>query len=253
MSANDTVTISMTETVTYEITLTHARLAEILDVPAADVPALLADIDNWAPTGPIEDHNELLDEIDCDTYRAGSEDRTWAVRAARNTAPVITDPSDITDDLRSAAADRCEQRARALIAQGVAEDTALAQAADEAVLFTRDLTQLARLRSHTLAELTRAYDGNVYRLLRDLGDHLDLSLAYIDRATINAHVERSLTDAEWQAIHGHFTAMDFDDHVGEQGTFRTEWIESVLDKAGVPGYGFTTEGHPTTNAQSSAA
>ena len=33
MAATDSVTVTMTETVSYEITLTHARLAELLDVP----------------------------------------------------------------------------------------------------------------------------------------------------------------------------------------------------------------------------
>jgi hypothetical protein len=33
--------------------------------------------------------------------------------------------------------------------------------------------------------------------------------------------------------------MAFDDHVGDAGTLRTDWIEDVLAKAGVPG-----RGHP---------
>ena len=156
-------------------------------------------------------------------------------------APVITDATELTDEIRSAAADRSEQRARALIAEGVDEDTALAQAADEAVLCARSLVQLAR-RGRTLLELVDAYDGNVHRLLRDLGDHLNLSLAYVDRATVEAHVERTLTSTEWAAVSGQFTALDLDDYVGEQGTWRTAWVEGVLDKAGVPGYGYTAHG-----------
>jgi hypothetical protein len=162
-------------------------------------------------------------------------------------APVITDAAEITDEIRAAATDRSEQRARALIAKGVDEDAAVTQAADEAVMFARSLVQLAR-RGRTLIELVDAYDGNVYRLLRDLGDHLNLSLAYVDRATVEAHVERTLTSTEWAAVSGQFTAMDFDDYVGEQGTWRTAWVEGVLDEAGVPGYGWTTDGADRTQA-----
>ena len=156
-------------------------------------------------------------------------------------APVIADATELTGEIRAAAADRSEQRARALIAEGVDEDTALAQAADEAVLFARSLVQLAR-RGRTLLELVDAYDGNVYRLLRDLGDHLNLSLAYVDRATVEAHVERTLTSTEWAVVSSQFTALDLDDYVGEQGTWRTAWVEGVLDKAGVPGYSYTADG-----------
>jgi hypothetical protein len=248
MAANESVTVSMTETVSHEITLTHARLADLLDVPVADLPALLADVDHWSATGPVEDNYDLLDEIDCDTYSAGSEDRTWAVRAVNATepvppAPVITDPAEITDDILAAAADHSERRARALIEQGMDENAAVEKAADEAILFTRRVAQLARQGS-TLIDLVDAYDGNTYRLLHDLGDHLGASLAYVDRATVDAHLERSLTDIEWAAVNDQFTAMDFDEHVGDHDNFRTDWIETVLDKADVPGYGYTADGQP---------
>ena len=79
---------------------------------------------------------------------------------------------------------------------------------------------------------------------RDLGRHLGASLAYVDRAPVDAHLERSLTDIEWAAVSDQFTAMDFDEHVGDHGSFRTDWIETVLDKADVPGYGYTADGQP---------
>jgi hypothetical protein len=248
MAANESVTVSMTETVSHEITLTNARLADLLDVAVADLPALLADVDHWSATGPVADAYDLLDEIDCDTYRAGSEDRTWALRAVNATepvppAPVITDPAEITDDILAAAADHSERSARALIEQGMDENAAVEQAADEAILFTRRVAQLARQGS-TLIDLVDAYDGNTYRLLRDLGDHLGASLAYVDRATVDAHLERSLTDIEGAAVSDQFTAMDFDEQVGDHGSFRTDWIETVLDKADVPGYGYTADGQP---------
>jgi hypothetical protein len=161
---------------------------------------------------------------------------------------VITDPAEITDDILTgdilaAAADHSERRARALIEQGMDESAAVEQAADEAILFTRRVAQLARQGS-TLIDLVAAYDGNTYRLLRDLGDHLGASLAYVDRATVDAHLQRSLTGIEWAAVSDQFTAMDFDEHVGGHGSFRTDWIETVLDKAAVPGYGYTADGQP---------
>jgi hypothetical protein len=245
MAANDTATVTMTETVSHEITLTHARLAELLDVAVTDVPALLAEVDRWSATGPVEDNTDLLDEIDCDTYRAGSEDRTWAVRALTGTGPVppappITDPAEITAGLLVAAADHSERRARALIEQGVDQTTAVEQAADEAILFTRRVAQMAR-QGRTIVELVAAYDGNTCRLLRDLGEDVGASLAYVDRPTVEAHLERTLSDAEWAATSDQFTALDFDEHVGDHGTFRTDWIESVLEKAGVPGYEYTAD------------
>jgi hypothetical protein len=39
--------------------------------------------------------------------------------------------------------------------------------------------------------------------------------------------------------------MDFEEHVGDHATFRTDWIEAVLDTAGVPGFGYTADGQPT--------
>lgn len=261
MSATDSVAVTMTETVSYEITLTHARLAELLDVPVADIPALLAGVERWSATGPVEDASDLLDEIDCDTYRAGSDDRSWSVRPVAGTGPVppappITDPTEITADLLAGAANHSERSARALIAQGMDETAAVEQAADEAILFTRRVTQMARQGS-AIVEMVAAYDGNTYRLLRDLGDHVGASLAYVDRPTVEAHLERTLSDAEWAATNDQFTALDFDEHIGDHGSFRTDWIESVLEKAGMPGYGYTADGQsaaqPTQSATGGAA
>lgn len=173
--------------------------------------------------------------------------------AAGNTsssAPAITDAAEITPEILTAATDHSERRTRALIAQGMDEDAAIAQAADEAILVARRTAQLAR-RARALVELVDAYDASTYRLLRDLGDHLGLSLAYIDRETIDAHVERTLSDVEWAALTGQFTALDFDEHVGDHGSFRTDWIETILDKAGVPGYGYTAEAWVATSIEDS--
>jgi len=160
-------------------------------------------------------------------------------------APPITNPAQITDEIRAAAVEHGERHGRALIAAGLDEDTAIGQAADEAVEFTRRTVQIAR-QCRALVELVDAYasygTGSTYRLLRDLGDHLNLSIAYVDRATIEAHLERTLSAGEWAATSQQLHAFDFDDHVGDTATFRTDWIETVLDKAGVPGADYTADG-----------
>ncbi|WP_091543141.1 hypothetical protein [Modestobacter sp. DSM 44400] len=83
--------------------------------------------------------------------------------------------------------------------------------------------------------LVAAYGGDTHRLLTDLADHLGASVAYVDRPTIEAHLERPLSDAEWLASTSQITAMAFDEHIGDAGTIRTDWIEDVLLRAGVPG------------------
>jgi hypothetical protein len=207
MAANDLVTVTMTETVSYEITLTHKGLADLLGVAISDVPALLADVDKWNVTGPIEDNYTLLDEIDNDNYRAGGDDRTWSVWPAPATTRVITNPAENTDETTGS---------------------------------TGRVAQMTRQR-RAIVGLVTAYGGNTYRLLRDLGEHLGVSLAYVDRITVEAHLERTLSDAEWAATSYQFNALEFDEHVGDHGSFRTDWIETVLE-ASVPGYGYTSEG-----------
>jgi hypothetical protein len=96
--------------------------------------------------------------------------------------------------------------------------------------------------------LIDAYDGNTYRLLCDLADHLGATIAYVDRPTVEAHLERPLSDQEWHATNERFAAMDLDDYVGGHGSFRTDWIEDLLAKAGVPGYGYTADGQPKPGA-----
>jgi hypothetical protein len=143
---------------------------------------------------------------------------------------------DIETDVR-------DRRARTLIGQGTDPSTALARASAEAAATTHRTRQLAR-RGRALLELVDAYDANIYCLLRDLADHLHVSLAYVDRTTIDAHLDRRLSEAEWAVISGQFAALDSDDHIGEQGRFRTVWIETILARAGVPGSGHTDDGEP---------
>jgi hypothetical protein len=206
MRAEAVLTVTMTETVHHELTLTAERLTEITGIPPAQLEAFIADRPDW--TGLAGPHGEavesLLDVIDCDTHYAGAEDRTWTIRqplpASTPQPPPATAPAP-------AAAAVPDPRAR------------------------------------TIAEVIAAYDGNTYWLLTDLADQLQLSLAYIDRETVEAHLERALADAEWAAANDQFSALDFDEHVGDHGSFRTDWIETVLDKAGVPGYGYTADGN----------
>ena len=91
------------------------------------------------------------------------------------------------------------------------------------------------VRSWAVEALIAAYGGDTHRLLTDLADLPEASVAYVDRPTVEAHLERPLSDGEWSAVAAQFTAMAFDEHVGEAGTLRTDWIEDRLHRAGVPG------------------
>jgi len=91
------------------------------------------------------------------------------------------------------------------------------------------------VRPWALQAVVTAYGGDAHRLLTDLGDLLDASVAYVDRLTVEAHLERSLSEDEWSAVAAQFTAMAFDEHVGDAGTVRTDWIEDRLDRAGILG------------------
>ena len=88
-----------------------------------------------------------------------------------------------------------------------------------------------------LQSLVDSYGGDTHRLLTDLADAIGASIAYVDRPTVEAHLERPLSDREWAATAQKFTAMAFDDHVGDAGSLRTEWIAGVLARAGVPSRG----------------
>ena len=92
------------------------------------------------------------------------------------------------------------------------------------------------VRSWAIEALVAAYAGDTHRLLTELADALGASVAYVDRPTVEAHLERPLSDGEWSAVAAQFTAMAFDEHVGDAGTLRTDWIEDRLHCAGVPGH-----------------
>ena len=99
------------------------------------------------------------------------------------------------------------------------------------------------VRSWAVEALVAAYRGDTHRLLTELADALGASVAYVDRLTLAAHLERPLSDDEWSAVAAQFTAMAFDEHVGDAGTLRTDWVEDRLHRAGVPGHTLrTTDG-----------
>ena len=91
------------------------------------------------------------------------------------------------------------------------------------------------VRAWALQVVVAAYGRDTHRLLTDLGGLVEASIAYVDRPTVEAHLERPLSDGEWSVVAAQFTAMAFDEHIGNAGTLRTDWIEDLLSRAGVPG------------------
>ena len=89
----------------------------------------------------------------------------------------------------------------------------------------RDTDRRAMVRA-----LVRLYDSSAYRLLTDLADELGISVAYVDRLTVQAHLECDLTDDRWAQINASFAALEFDTWVGDSGDCRTAWINAVLDR-----------------------
>jgi len=105
------------------------------------------------------------------------------------------------------------------------------------------------VRPWVLQALVAAYGGDTYRLLTDLADLVEASVAYVDRPTVEAHLERPLSDSEWSAVAAQFTAMAFDEHVGDAGTLRTDWIEDRLHRAAVVGRALRTTGRSGPSRQ----
>src|SRR3954469_2834032 len=56
------------------------------------------------------------------------------------------------------------------------------------------------VRAWALEALVAACGGDTYRLLTELADLLEASVSYVDRPTVAAHLERSLSDGEWSAV-----------------------------------------------------
>lgn len=121
--------------------------------------------------------------------------------------------------------------------KAIPDDVSTSTSGDRSQSLVADPEELdaAAGRHRLRVALVSAYNGDTYRLLTDLADLLEVSVAYVDRPTVEAHLERSLSDPAWSAIASRLTAMAFDEHIGDAGTIRTDWIDDVLLQAGVPG------------------
>ena len=73
-----------------------------------------------------------------------------------------------------------------------------------------------------------SYGGDTHQLLTELADVISASVAYVDRPTVEVHLQRPSSDQEWTATAQQFMTMAFDDHVGDAGSIRTDWIHNVL-------------------------
>lgn len=91
-------------------------------------------------------------------------------------------------------------------------------------------------RRRACAALVQTYGGDTHQLLTDVANLLEASVAYVDRPTVEAHLERQMSDADWSSVAAQLTAMAFDEHIGDAGSTRTDWIDAVLLRAGVPVY-----------------
>ncbi|MCZ2849818.1 hypothetical protein [Modestobacter sp. VKM Ac-2978] len=121
--------------------------------------------------------------------------------------------------------------------EAIPQDVSTITSSDPSQPLVADLKELdaAADRHRLCVVLVSAYNGDTYRLLTDLAGLLEASVAYVDRHTVEAHLERSLSDPTWSAIASRLTAMAFDEHIGDAGTIRTDWIDDVLLRASVPG------------------
>ena len=63
-----------------------------------------------------------------------------------------------------------------------------------------ELPDKAADRRRLCVAVVSAYGGDAYRLLMDLAHLLTASVAYVDRSTVEAHLERPLSDTDWSAI-----------------------------------------------------
>lgn len=101
-----------------------------------------------------------------------------------------------------------------------------------------------RSRGHVLQALVDTYDGDTHQVLTDLAALLGASVAYVDRATVEAHPARTLSAAQWAGVAEQLPPMAFDEHVVGAGTLRTDWIDDVLARADVPGRRRTADRQP---------
>jgi len=88
-------------------------------------------------------------------------------------------------------------------------------------------------RQAALAAALAAYDSRSLQLLTDVADRIGISFAYVDRITIEAYLERRLTNDEWDSVNTSFGALDLDDHLPLHDV--ADWIDAVVVRAEVIG------------------
>lgn len=89
----------------------------------------------------------------------------------------------------------------------------------------------ARDRNRRLYEAYVACFTDPMQALLDLAHAADIAVAYIDRAVIEAHLDRVLTEEQWQ----HVASLldDYDEHVSSWPDVNSDFINDVLRRAGV--------------------
>ncbi|MCZ2812016.1 hypothetical protein O2W15_11280 [Modestobacter sp. VKM Ac-2979] len=132
--------------------------------------------------------------------------------------------------------------------EAIPDDVSTRRSSDPSQSLVADPEELdaAADRHRLCVALVSVYNGDAYRLLTDVADLLGASIAYVDRPTVEAHLERSLSDPAWSAIASQLTAMAFDEHIGDAGTIRTDWIDDVLLRASLTGQ-IPVNSHPGTS------
>ncbi|MFJ5120890.1 hypothetical protein [Kitasatospora sp. NPDC088548] len=88
-------------------------------------------------------------------------------------------------------------------------------------------------RAQALADFVRdVYLGDVSAALIDLAP-LGLAVAYIDRETVELHLERTLTDEEWERVREHLAGTDYDEVVCETADLQSDFIDKAVAAAGL--------------------
>lgn len=88
-------------------------------------------------------------------------------------------------------------------------------------------------RAQALADFVHdVYLGDVSAALIDLAP-LGLAVAYIDRETVELHLERPLPNEEWERVREHLAGTDYDEVVCESGDLQNDFIDKAVTAAGL--------------------
>jgi hypothetical protein len=82
-----------------------------------------------------------------------------------------------------------------------------------------------------LSQALDHYTGTTYDLLTDVGNALGVTIAYVDRASVEAYLDTDLDPQQWAAITDTTQAMDFDRWIGDSSSERGEFITHQLRRA----------------------